>query len=70
MAKTTPDTLPQPDPATEPLTLDQWAQALSKTDRRVELLNAFVATQRAAGIFTRTATEWGVAYAAFGAQPA
>ena len=71
MAKTpATDTLTQPDPATEPQTLDQWAQAASLIDKRVELLNAFVATQRARGVFTRTPPEWSADYAAFASQPA
>lgn len=64
-----PDTLPQPDPANEPLTLEQWAAARSRSDRQVELLNGFVAVQRAAGRFTATDAEWRTLYAAFAARP-
>lgn len=62
-------TLPQPDPANEPLTLEQWAAAKSSTDRRVELLNGFVATERAAGRFSETPAGWDARYLAFASRP-
>lgn len=64
-----PDTLPQPNPANEALTLEQWAASRSSIDRQVELLNGFVAVQRAEGRFTATEAEWMAAYAAFAARP-
>ena len=53
----------------EALTLDQWAEARSKKDRRVELLNGFVTLERAGGRFTNTEAGWNAAYIAFANRP-
>lgn len=60
---------PLSQPAEEPLTLDQWAADQSRSDARVELLNGFAATERAAGRFVATRAKWMAAYAAFAARP-
>lgn len=59
----------QPTPASEVLTLDQWAEETSRTDRRVELLNGFVTVQRSQRRFHATRTAWSADYAAFAARP-
>lgn len=61
--------LPQPTQTDEALTLEQWAATQSASDRRVELLNAFVSVQRAEGNFTALPAEWAQLYAAFAARP-
>lgn len=60
----------QPTPASEVLTLDQWAEEASRADKRVELLNGFVAVQRAEGRFHAPRAAWSADYAAFAARPA
>lgn len=64
------DTPTQPTPSSEVLTLAQWAEETSRTDRRVELLNGFVAVQRASGRFHASRADWTADYAAFAASPA
>lgn len=59
----------QPTDAAEVITLDQWAREASRTDARVELLNAFVTTEAAAGHRRRSRAEWTSAYSAFQARP-
>ena len=67
----TPEDEDAPAAVTEstPLTLEQWAKQTSSVDRRVELLNAFVALQRNEGRFTGTTAIWNELYAQFAARP-
>ena len=69
-AEPTPEAGAAPGPdATEALTLEQWATARSARDRRVEMLNAFASTERAAGRFSNTEAGWNAAYIAFANRP-
>lgn len=68
-AAETPIEVAVPTETTEALTLDQWAEARSKKDRQVELLNGFVALERAGGRFTNTEAGWNAAYLAFANRP-
>lgn len=65
---TNPPVAPQPDPATDVIAIEAWAAERSRTERRVELLNAFVTTERAAGRYAHTRQGWDAAYAAFGSR--
>jgi len=69
VSKAPPETPTQPTPEQEVLTIEQWAAEQSRTDRRVEMLTAFAMTERAAGRFCATRTDWNAAYAAFAARP-
>jgi hypothetical protein len=66
LSKPEPQAAPQTE---EPLTLDQWAVEQSRTDKRVELLNAFVAVTRAAGTNAMLRSAWNAGYAAFATRP-
>ncbi len=57
-----------PDPQ-EVLTLEQWAGERSRTDPRIELLNAHAATERAAGRYGKTRAAWNADYDAFASRP-
>lgn len=59
---------PQPDAASEVVTVEVWAAERSRTESRVELLNAFVTTERAAERFANPRQSWDAAYAAFGSR--
>jgi hypothetical protein len=66
LSKTEPQAAPQIE---EALTLDQWAVEQSRADKRVELLNAFVAVTRAGGTNAMLRNEWQAAYSAFANRP-
>lgn len=66
MSKTEPQAAPQTE---EALTLDQWAVERSRAENRVELLNGFVAVQRASGPLAQLKAEWDAAYSAFANRP-
>lgn len=63
-----------PAPAAEPaafdLTIEEWCRSESQTDRRVELLAAFFADERANGVVKDTAANFKARYADFATRPA
>ncbi len=63
-----PPAPPQPDPATDVIAIEAWAAERSRVEQRVELLNAFVTTERAAGRYAHTRQGLDAAYAAFGSR--
>ena len=61
---------PEPEPEPEPvITLDEFCQHQSLTDRRVTLLGGFHYAQRRAGSRTGTQTQFRAAFEAFAAAP-
>ena len=61
----------QPAPTPDPeITLDQFAIELSRRDKRVELLNAFVFAERRAKHFKDTKKNYLARFDAFADQPA
>lgn len=60
--------VPAPKPATVPL--HEWAQAITVSDKRVELVNAFFAVEHAAGRDHDTEANYAARLLAFANAPA
>lgn len=69
MAKTTESAAPD-EVARAPVSLDEFCVRLSNTDRRVEMIGGFAASERAAGRTMDAESAFATRYAAFVTKPA
>lgn len=69
MAKDT-DTNVVAEPSEFPLTLDEFCSRLSSTDKRVELIGGFYATEKATGRIKDIESRYAARFADFINQPA
>lgn len=70
MAKSETVAKAAPEPASEPLSLNEFCMRLSSKDKRVELIGGFEYSERVAGRLSDTAENYAARYAQFLNQPA